>query len=140
MYIFQKVSLILAATAVSACTTLGQYQAQCEARTKLFPELAECIKAEIASSDSRRMQNNAGVRLYLLTAEQLSDRVRKGAISDLDARVELQKLYVELRSKEESAASARAAVAAANRAAAAANQPRTATCTQFGNFVNCTSN
>jgi len=76
------------------------------------------------------MQNNPEVKLYLLKAEQLSEKVQKGEISDLDARVELQTLFVNLRNQE----AGRSAAAAG---AAAAMRPKTTNCYPVGNTVQC---
>ena len=75
----------------------------------------DCLKTAVTSGNINNLYDSAGVlnlhglingkknirrsshlHLYLLRAEQLSKQIREGKISDLDARVELQKLYVQL--------------------------------------------
>lgn len=117
---------ILATVLLGACATVGQLQADCESKSGTFPEMATCLRTAVAASDRPGMQSNPEVKLYLLKADQLSQRVSKGEISDLDARVELQTMYVNLRNQQRSAA-----------AAAAGTRPRTTNCFAVGNSVQC---
>jgi hypothetical protein len=91
----------------AGCATIGSYQAECEKKHAAFPEVVACLKEAVAS-DSRPeiYKSSPELKLYLLKAEQLSQRVQRGEISDLDARVELQQLYVEMgRSNQQTKAS-----------------------------------
>ena len=158
------VLVVSACALLSGCTSVGKIQAGCEHTSRTFPELASCLRTSIASSDSSSMQNSPEVKLYLLKADQLSDRVKKKEISDLDARVELQTLYldtqremqqvfVNIRTPEigRSASAAPAAAPAttpaaapattpAAAAAAAATRPRPMSCFSTGISVQCTNN
>lgn len=86
-------------------------QKRCEDKYKAFPEVVTCLKAAVDSGvvnesgsvvdlrkliTGRKGERSPKLQLYLLRAEQLSLQVQKGEISDLDGRVALQKLYVEL--------------------------------------------
>ncbi|MDO8597907.1 MAG: hypothetical protein Q7R45_14955 [Sulfuricaulis sp.] len=132
-----SLTLALICLVLASCTTVGQIQASCEATSKTFLALADCLKVAIADSDSSRMKNSPEVKLYLLKAEQLSQRVRNNEMSDLDARVELQTLYVNIKGQEDANRAARAAASAAGRAASSAGGPKTATCFPVGNTVQC---
>jgi hypothetical protein len=127
-------ALILAVfcASVTACTTVGKMQASCEKTSATFPELTVCLKQSIEANGSNRMQSDASVKLYLLKADQLSQRVQNKEISDLDARVELQTLYVNLKANEN-------AEQAAGAAAYNANRPRRTNCYPVGNTVQCNS-
>lgn len=128
-----------------ATTNVTNMQTECEAKTKTFPEMAACLKDTVAASHcsiedrltlrkkclKTKLDEN-DIKLYLLKAEQLSLRVQKHEISDLDARVELQKLFVELGNQ----ADLRGAAAAA---AGAANRQRTTRCHDNGYGVTCTT-
>lgn len=144
-----KVVLVVSACALLfGCTSVGKIQAGCEQTSRTFPELASCLRTSIANSDSYRMQNSPEVKLYLLKADQLSERVRKREISDLDARVELQQLYldakvemqtlfVNVRTPEIGRAAAAAPAAAP---AAAATRSKPTSCYSTGISVQCTTN
>lgn len=135
-----------------------QLQTTCEKNTRAFPEVTDCLKNAITTlrrcasasevgglgvllSDARAGTkecfksdiSDSALKLYLLKAEQLSQRVQKHEISDLDARVTLQQLYVELSQQEKMQK-------AAQSAASAANQPRVTECQKdvFDNFT-CTT-
>ena len=152
-----KVVLVVSAcTLLFGCTSVGKIQAGCEQTASTFPELASCLRTSIANSDSSRMQNSPEVKFYLLKADQLSERVKKREISDLDARVELQTLFldaklemqtpfVSLRSPEIGRGAATAPPAASPAAppaasAAAAARPKTTSCYSTGISVLCTAN
>lgn len=79
----------------AGCATVGSYQAQCEKQHAAFPDVVTCLKTAVASDPNPRFMSEER-KLYLLKAEQLSLQVQKGQISDLDARVALQQLYVDL--------------------------------------------
>lgn len=113
---------------LAGCATVGKMQAGCEATTTTFPEMAECLKVKVAGES--RMKNNSEVKLYLLKADQLSERVKQGTISEIDARVELQQLFVQLKHQETTEGSA--AAAAYN-----ASKPKTTRCYPVGNTVQC---
>lgn len=120
-----RLAIIVLVVGLGSCTTttVGQLQAGCETNSQSFPEMAACLRNAVASSDSTRMQNSPDVKLYLLKADQLAQRVQNKEISDLDARVELQQLYVNLRNQE--------------RINRAAGRPTTTNCYAVGNSVQC---
>lgn len=96
---------------ITSCATessLSFQQQRCEQLQKSFPDMVICLKAAVASGQVKEPRGtftgffnlNRGpsseLKLYMLRAEQLSIQVKNGSISELDARVELQKLYVEI--------------------------------------------
>lgn len=151
--------IIALAVSLGGCATVvgvGYLQTECESKTKTFPEMANCLKLSIethprcgrlpatATPTSKTCfnssPNDSSVKLYLLKAEQLSQGVQKKEISDLDARVELQKLYVEWNHRIEMENAASSAASAARDAASAAKRSRTTTCTDSGLLgVTCTT-
>lgn len=122
--IMKKFSLFAIAIALAGCTNLGQLQANCEATTSSFPQMVECLKVQVANDG--RMRNSQEIKLYMLKADQLSGRVAKGAVSEIDAKVELQQIYVQLKQQETS-----------NAMAAYAARPRMSNCYPVGNTVQC---
>lgn len=120
-----RLAIVVLAVGLGGCmtTSVGQLQTGCETSSQNFPEMAACLRNAVVSSGSTRMQNSPEVKLYLLKADQLAQRVQNKEISDLDARVELQQLYVNLRNQE--------------RATTAAGRPRTTNCYAVGNSVQC---
>lgn len=90
---------------VAGCAGLQSYQADCEKRTTGFVEFAACYKVEVLAD--RRAQNDARVKLLLLKTEQIAERVKGGALSELDARLEFQQTYVTLKDAANSEDAAR---------------------------------
>lgn len=81
----------------AGCASIGSYQAGCEKKHASFPQIVTCLQDAVASDSSPWINKSSPeIKLYLLKAEQLSQQVQRREISDLDARVELQQLYVEL--------------------------------------------
>lgn len=114
--------------AAFGCATAGQYQSSCEKAHTDFAGMAACIKESVAS-DNRI--NKEGMKLFAMKAEQLAGRVQSGQMSEIDARVELQQLVVEIDSAER--ARRQRAIAISN----SMNRQSSATCTTIGNQVNC---
>ena len=112
---------------LAGCATVGSYQTQCESRHAAFPDIVLCLK-DALTSDRREPMSDAKVKLYILKADQLSQMVQKGELSDLDARVVLQELYVRLGRDEDTEISN-----------ILVNMPKTRTtdCTSFGNNIRC---
>lgn len=89
--------LVLTGCASSTIYSLKANQNRCEQQSEQFIEVYECTKQQLqAQSSERQADMSESARLYLLKGEQLKDQVLKNKISDLDAKYEWQKLYVEL--------------------------------------------
>lgn len=114
---------LLGVVFLCGCTTVGSMQADCESGSKTFPELSACLNEKVANS----RKSSGEAKLYALKSRQLTERVQRGEISDLDARVELQQLYVDLMQAERSR----------RQAASAAARSRTTNCYAVGNSVQC---
>lgn len=110
---------------ISGCTTVGSYQADCEKQHSAFPDVVRCLKDALAKDWRPSASKDARVRLYLLKADQLSQRVQRGELSDLDARVALQELYVNLKRDED--------------AEKRSSRPLTTECSEFLGKVQCTT-
>jgi len=106
--------------ALSSCVSVGNYQTACEQMNSSFPEVVQCLKTSLASD--ARMAGNAKVKLYTLKADQLSQMVQKKELSEIDARVALQELYVRLKRHEDSE-----------------NTTTQTNCYSIGNSINCTT-
>jgi len=65
-----------------------------------FSEMVLCLKTAIAEDRRPAMSSDARVKLYVLKAEQLRQQVQRGELTDLEARLALQELYVRLRQEE----------------------------------------
>lgn len=116
---------------LSACATLGDYQATCEKRHQKFEEFASCFRAEVASDSRGIPAKDPRVKLLLLKTEQLSGMVSAGQISDLDAKVEFQQIFVSLRNQ---AMTDGDAIQLPIKQA-----PVRTTCTTYGGVTNCKS-
>lgn len=102
--------LFLSGCASSSLYSLKADQTRCEATSDKFVEVFECTKQQVqAQSNNNQNEMTESARLYLLKGEQLNQQVADNKISDLDAKFEWQKLYVELynRNREISQASFR---------------------------------
>lgn len=95
----KSLSVLVSALVLTACASkMGQIQESCEASTQTFQAMAACLKTQVTADPD--MAAEPEVKLYLLKAEQLTEQVNEGKISQLDARVELQTLYVDLKNQE----------------------------------------
>ena len=91
-------AITAAAICLTACAGPGpgsQMQTDCEARHAAFAPMFECTRDAVAAKRPDLL-GNPRVKLYLLRGEQLAARVASGALTDLDAKVEWQRTYVEL--------------------------------------------
>lgn len=88
---------------LSACaSTTGIYslkdnQNKCEQNATQFTTIFECTKQRLQADTSKPLSESA--ELYILKGEQLKEKVAKNEMTDLDAKFEWQKLYVELHNK-----------------------------------------
>lgn len=91
--------LICSVIIISGCAKVSDYQASCEQRYARLSDMANCLDASV-KSDSR-MSSAPTPKLYVLAAKMLGQSVDEGKISDAQARLELQNLYVRLQSQEQ---------------------------------------
>ena len=112
----------------TGCATVGKKQAECENQYSAFSEIVTCTKQSF--SNDARIKNNPDFKLYILKGEQLAEQVKSKEITELDAKVERQRLYVDLKNNEDHKSSA--AAARYN-----ATKPRQTVCTPVGNSVSC---
>lgn len=94
--------------------------------------MTRCLDNALAGES--RFANNPRVQLYRLKAAQLSGRVEKKQIEEIDARVELQQMYVQLR--RDQMADVNAAVG--DDPIPGSKSIKT-NCTTYGNNTTCTS-
>lgn len=115
---------------LTSCATVSQMQTKCEEQYTKFREVVNCTEQQI-SADVRGKKSQEA-KLYILKGKSLADKVDAGELSDTDARLEWQTLFVELKGKE-SQESTNAA------ARYKAYKPTTTHCSAVGNTVNCNS-
>lgn len=94
-----KKLLICSVIILSGCANVSDYQASCEQRYAKLSDMANCLDSSV-KSDSR-MASAPTPKLYVLAAKMLGKNVDEGKISDAQARLELQNLYVRLQSQEQ---------------------------------------
>jgi hypothetical protein len=88
---------------LSACATTGtEMKAECEAIYTKFPDIYRCTYDAVAKRNPAILNDPRG-KLYLLKGEQLSEQVKSGKISDIDAKVTWQEQLVKLRSENDNA-------------------------------------
>lgn len=94
--------LLLAALSITGCASSTIYslkasQNHCENQSDKFVEIFACTKQQLqAQSTEHQKEISESARLYLLKGEQLNQKVTNNEMTDLDAKYEWQKLYVEL--------------------------------------------
>ena len=92
-----KKSLLIIPLLLVGCAKVSDYQASCEQRYQKLSDMANCLDASV-KNDSR-MASAPTPKLYVLAAKMLGQGVDEGKISDAQARLELQNLYVQLQSQ-----------------------------------------
>ena len=85
---------------IASCATVEKRQVACEEQYSKFLDIYSCTKQSIALD--ARLNKDAGVKLYLLKGEQLVEQLNNSKISEIDAKTEWQKLFVELKHNEDS--------------------------------------
>ncbi|WP_254844654.1 hypothetical protein [Yersinia enterocolitica] len=85
---------------LAGCAKVSDYQTKCEQQYSKFSDMASCLDNSV-KADSR-MSGAATPKLYVLTAKMLGEGVDQGKISDSQARLELQSLYVNMQRQESS--------------------------------------
>jgi hypothetical protein len=115
-------------------------QVECEARFDKFPDIYRCTHDAVVARNPAILQD-ARAKLYLLRGEQLAQEVDAGQRSNIDAKVEWQRLYVELKTaKDQEIMSALAAMPRSPALVPAAAPTASPTPTVVNSQVNCTSN
>ena len=127
---------------LTSCATVGEQQQACEARFSRFTDMVSCLH-EMAKDPNSAKDPSGRVKLYLLTAEDLSDQVKAGRISEAQARVELQQLYVQIKAQHDREWAEAFQQAQRNRIArqrpAQTRQPVSTDCYTLGSTLHCTS-
>ena len=120
---------------LSACATNGaDMQYECEAKHSYFPEIYQCTYHAVATRNPAILKDPRA-KLYLLRGEQLAEEVTSKKISNVDAKVFWQRLFVEIKaSRDKDTATAIESITRSIEASRAANNAL------IGNSqVNCTS-
>jgi hypothetical protein len=110
-------------------------QAECEAKFKEFPDMFQCTYENVVARNPRILQD-ARAKLYLLRGEQLAVEVLEKRISSLGAKVEWQKLYVQLKAARDQEMAAALDSISRSLESARLQMPQQA---QVNRTVNCTS-
>lgn len=78
---------------------VSDYQAECEKQYSKLSDMAQCLETSLQNDD--RMTSSPAPKMYALAAKMLGQGVDEGKISDAQARLELQNLYVQLQAQEQ---------------------------------------
>lgn len=84
---------------LSGCAKVSDYQTKCEQQYPKLSDMANCLDSSV-KSDSR-MSTASTPKMYVLAAKFLGQKVDSGEISDIQARLELQNLYVNMQRQEQ---------------------------------------
>lgn len=129
------------------CAKVSDYQAGCEQRYSKLSDMATCL--DISIKNDSRMGSAATPKMYVLAAKLLGQKVDNGEISDAQARLELQSIYVNMQRQEQAdnMAQSQALQKSAqqtyidtyNALKPAPKAQTNTTCQSLGNTVNCQS-
>ena len=125
------VALMLAGCGQSEEPLVSRLQAGCGASERPFVDYWPCIRAGMAEPD-----NHPDIKaLYLATGDYVSERVREGKMTDVEAKLAMAAARQKAASEVHSRSAANSNARAARYAAWNASRPRT--CVQHGYIVNC---
>ncbi len=122
--------IVITLVTLTGCATVEKRQLACEEQSNKFVDIFTCTKNSIATDI--RLNKSSEVKLYLLKGEQLLEQLTSGKITELDAKTEWQKLFVELKGKEDNAQAQR--IRNYNE-----NKPKQTHCVPAGNSISCTT-
>ncbi len=122
------ISLLLILT---GCATVGKQQGLCEKQYSSFADIVRCTKQSLLAVRPNVI-NDPEIKLYFLKGDELSEKVNKGEISEVEAKVEWQALYVKLKAYED--ARWDAVIANLN-----AMTPKQTDCISGGSMTHCTT-
>lgn len=80
------------------CAKVSDYQAGCEQRYSKLSDMATCL--DISIKNDSRMATAPTPKMYVLAAKFLGQKVDSGEITDMQARMELQNLYINMQRQE----------------------------------------
>lgn len=100
-----KKLLVLLPLLITGCAKVSDYQNSCEKRYAKLSDMATCL--DISVKNDSRMSSASTPKLYVLAAKMLGKGVDDGKISDAQARLELQNLYVNMQRQEQADEAAR---------------------------------
>ena len=88
---------------LTACASVGQVQGECEAIYSKFKDIYNCSKPKLLEvfkwEKIDQTPDYQMLKLYLLEGEVLSEQIDKGEISEIEAKVKWQRLYLDLGSR-----------------------------------------
>ncbi|CAG75267.1 putative lipoprotein [Pectobacterium atrosepticum SCRI1043] len=99
-YLFAIIPLML-----TSCTTASELQSECEKRYVRLSDMATCLDYSI--KEEPILSSTPWLKLYVLNAKLLGQKVDKGELKDLEARIELQNQYIAYKQQEAEADEAR---------------------------------
>ena len=91
---------------LTACAKISDYQSKCEQQYSKLSDVAICLDSSV--KNDFRMSGNPEPKLYVLAAKKLGEDVDQGKMSDAQARLELQNMYVNMQRQELTAQQVRA--------------------------------
>ncbi|HGY1488967.1 TPA: hypothetical protein ACNVCX_003955 [Morganella morganii] len=94
----KKLLFVVPFLLVGCVAKVSDYQAECEKQYSKLSDMAQCLEISLQNDD--RMTSSPAPKMYALAAKMLGQAVDEGKISDVQARFELQKLYVEIQNRE----------------------------------------
>ena len=94
-----KKMFIIAIFSLAGCAKVSDYQASCEQQFTRLSEVASCMDGRVRSDS--RMSTEPQPKMYVLAAKLLGQKVDSGEMSDLQARIALQNIYMNMQRQEQ---------------------------------------
>ena len=134
----KKFYYVILCLILAGCATAGQYQAECEKIYPQFGDMVSCLKERVnADWRSNRPGDQPFVHRYLLEADKLAAMVQNKQISEIDARIRLSDLYMQLRNTQNAESQAAMGMWQRQQMINNMNKPVNTNCYGAGNSVHC---
>lgn len=97
MNLFKICGLILMSIVVSACATVTGSQADCFTKHQKFSDAATCMRGELEKLKWGSNVPLSALHDYQLYLSLVEAKVKRGELSDEDAKIQMQEYLIRLR-------------------------------------------
>jgi hypothetical protein len=101
--LYSNLLLALIAFLIAGCAApvkVSTIQEKCEAQYPQFPDIVKCTRTNLLSAYPASA-SDASAKLYFLKGEELSEKLAKGQITNIQAKTQWQELFVQLKTAED---------------------------------------
>ncbi|ANJ92429.1 hypothetical protein [Serratia plymuthica] len=90
-------TISLLASGIASAKTISEHQNRCEKQFDKFPEMVSCLSNSIKSDSD--YDSDPEAKLYAAQARSLAAKVKRKAMHDEDAALELQEKYIAMNNR-----------------------------------------